>query len=91
MDDIEWDPNKARANLVKHGLSFTDAVSALEDESALTIEDDTANEQRFVTIGTDAFGRVLVVVYTFRAQSIRIISARKATPSERQVYAKEKK
>ncbi len=89
MHDIEWDPNKARNNLLKHGISFVDAVSVLEDESALTIEDDSPSEERFITVGLDAFGRVLVVVYTYRARLIRIISARKATPTECKVYKKE--
>ena len=83
---FEWDRKKAGSNLRKHGVDFADAVTALEDELALTLDDDYPHEQRFITIGTDAFGRVLVVVYTFRGETIRIISAREATPCERRQY-----
>ena len=86
MDKFEWDPQKAQANRVKHGVAFSDAVTVFEDEQALTIEDDYPDEQRFITIGLDAFGRTVVVVYTYRAGAIRIISARKATPAERRYY-----
>jgi len=82
----EWDPKKSVSNLRKHGIDFADAVIALEDELALTVDDNHLNEQRFITIGTDALGRVLVVVYTFRGEKIRIISAREATPRERRQY-----
>jgi uncharacterized protein len=86
LDNFEWDVQKAHANWLKHGVTFSDAVTALEDEQALTIEDDHPHEQRFITIGSDAFGRLVVVVYTYRSESIRIISARKATPGEIRVY-----
>ena len=82
----EWDFKKAASNLRKHGVDFADAVIALEDEMALTLDDNYPNEQRFITIGIDALGRVLVVVYTFRREKIRIISARAATPRERRQY-----
>ncbi len=71
---------------MKHGVSFADAVAAFSDEAALTIEDDDPDEQRFVTIGIDAFGRLLVVVYAWRGDDIRVISARKATRRERRHY-----
>ena len=84
---VEWDPQKARTNARKHGAEFADAVSALEDESAITVQDDdVADEKRFVTLGHDAFGRLLVVVYTWRGENIRLISARKATRRERETY-----
>lgn len=83
---IEWDSSKARANREKHGIGFSDAVSALEDEYALTIEDDYPQERRFITLGQDAIGRLLVVVYTYRGEIIRIISARRATARERKEY-----
>lgn len=70
----------------KHNVDFADAISALEDELALTLDEDHPDEQRFVTIGTDALARVLVVVYTFRGEKIRIISAREATPREGRQY-----
>lgn len=82
----EWDSDKAVINWRKHGVRFNDAVTALEDERAITITDDYPDEERFVTIGSDASGRILVVVYTYRAESIRIISAWKATAIERKQY-----
>jgi uncharacterized DUF497 family protein len=63
-----------------------DAVSVLEDESAVTIGDPAEDEERWVTLGMDALGRVLVVVYTWRGKGIRLISARLATRQERQQY-----
>jgi uncharacterized DUF497 family protein len=53
----EWDHKKAASNLRKHGVDFADAVTALEDELALTIDDDYPNEQRFITTGSDATGK----------------------------------
>ena len=84
--NYQWDKEKAKANFLKHGVSFADAVAIFSDDTALTIEDDDPDEQRFVTIGMDAFGRVLVVVYTWRGEEIRVISARKATARERTHY-----
>jgi uncharacterized protein len=87
--DITWDPNKAEINFQKHGIRFSDAEIVLYDPFAMTIEDqDVAAEQRFVTVGADAVGRIIVVVYSYRADSIRLISARKATPTERKKYEK---
>jgi hypothetical protein len=83
----EWDPAKARQNLRKHGVDFADAVTVLEDEAALTIRDPfSEQEQRWITLGMDALGRLLVVVYTWRGDRIRLISARPATPRERRQY-----
>jgi uncharacterized DUF497 family protein len=85
--DYEWDPAKAAANLEKHGVSFADAVTALEDELALTIQDpDSAGEDRLVSIGMDATGQLLVTVFTLRADAVRIISSRKASKGERKRY-----
>jgi uncharacterized DUF497 family protein len=84
---FEWDRAKAKSNLAKHGVDFADAVSALEDEAALTIEDPaSAGERRWVTLGMDLLGRILVVVYTWRGDRIRVISARQATAQERRQY-----
>ena len=84
---IEFDPAKARSNLRKHGVSFAHAEDALHDGMALTTEDpDARGEQRFVTLGMDSLGRVLVVVHTQRGESVRIISARKASPDETEKY-----
>ncbi|PIG93670.1 BrnT family toxin [Gloeocapsopsis sp. IPPAS B-1203] len=82
----QWNRDKAAANLRKHGIDFADALSIFSDDLAITIPDKRFDEERFVTIGVDAFGRVLVVVYTLRDNEIRLISARKATRHERQQY-----
>jgi uncharacterized DUF497 family protein len=85
--DCEWDPHKASANRAKHGIHFADAVSALEDQSALTIRNPSPEgEERWITLGLDSFGRVLVVVYTWRGERVRLISARLATRHERKQY-----
>ncbi len=81
-----WDPEKAAANWKKHGVDFADAATALEDEHALTVEDNDEDEQRFATLAQDALGRVLVVVYTWRGDEPRLISARRAGPRERRQY-----
>jgi uncharacterized protein len=82
----QWNRDKATANLRKHGIDFADAVSVFSDDLALTIPDERFDEERFVTIGLDGFGRVLVVVYTLRGEAIRVISAREASRQERQQY-----
>lgn len=84
---IEFDPEKARSNLRKHRISFADAEQALYDSRALTIADpDAENERRFITLGMDALGRVLVVVHTPRGKNTRLISARRASPGETEQY-----
>jgi uncharacterized DUF497 family protein/uncharacterized protein (DUF4415 family) len=70
---FEWDPRKAAGNARKHGVRFADAVTALEDDRAITLRDDASGEERWATIGMDAAGRTLVVVYTWRGNNIRII------------------
>ena len=84
----EWDPEKNKRNIRKHGILFADAVAVLEDEYAITLidEESDSSEHRFVTVGLDAFARVLVVVYAYRGTSVRIISARSAEPHEREQY-----
>jgi len=82
----EWDPRKADANFSKHGIHFADATGVLEDDRALTIREPEAGEDRWITPGLDALGRVLTVVCTWRGGSVRIISARKATARERGQY-----
>lgn len=84
---FEWDGAKASANLLKHGVSFADAVGVFGDLNALAIDDDTESERRFVALGLDFLGRLLVVVYTWRGDAIRVISARKATRAEARSYA----
>lgn len=78
---------KARSNLRKHGVSFAHAEQALRDDIAFTVEDpDAVGERRFITLGIDALGRVLVVVYTQRGERTRVISARKASRGEAEQY-----
>jgi len=88
--DFEWDAGKAAANLRKHGVDFADATGVLFDELALTILDERATEDRFITLGMDPLGRVLVVVYTWRGDRVRMISARKATARERREYEEDR-
>ena len=84
---MEWDAAKAKANLSKHGVDFADAVLALEDEQALTRADTGSDDEaRFVTLGMDPSGRLLVVVFTFRGEAVRLISAREATRREQRQY-----
>jgi len=83
---VEWDWDKASANLRKHGVDFADAATVLEDEAARTMPDDHPDEDRWVTLGLDALGRLLVVVFTWRDDEPRLISARKATRKERRHY-----
>jgi uncharacterized DUF497 family protein len=84
---VRWDPNKAVLNLRKHGIDFADAVIALEDENALTIEDKFHSEQRFKTLGLGPNLNVLLVVHAEADEdTIRIISARKADQSETKQY-----
>ncbi len=82
-----WDEHKAASNSRKHGVDFADAVIALEDDLALTVSDDgSEDEERYLTLGTDPLGRLLVVVWTEFDTEIRVISARKATRHERRQY-----
>lgn len=87
---FEWDPRKAEANLRAHGVSFAEAVTALEDDFALTREDRaTGEELRFVTLGLSNLANLLVVVYTYREpDAIRLISAWKANKRQRKAYEK---
>jgi uncharacterized protein len=72
----------------RHGIQFADAVFVLEDDNALTTTERAADgEERWITLGVDALGRILVVVYTWRQSRVRIIPARPATPGERDRYA----
>jgi len=84
--EAEWDPAKARANLRKHGVRFADAVTALEDDQAISIRGEGQDEERWISIGMDSLSRILVVVYTWRDERIRLISARPATRREARQY-----
>lgn len=83
---FEWDRSKAKQNEAKHEVSFADTFGVFEDPNALTLDQNIGGEERFVTIGMDGFGRLLLVVYTWRGDNIRIISARRATRSEVRQY-----
>ena len=87
--EVKWNPQKAEANFQKHKIRFSDAESVLFDPMTLTIEDQIIDqEQRFLSVGSDALGRTLVIVYSYHGDSIRLISARKATSKERKYYEK---
>jgi len=89
---FEWDAKKSRFNEEKHGVSFEEAKTAFFDEQARLIEDlgESDNEERFVLLGLSVRLRVLVICHCYRESDclIRIISARKADPSERFEYAR---
>lgn len=83
---FEWDEEKARLNLKKHGVAFETAAKVFLDENRIEIYDEThsIHEDRYITIGLA--GDILFVVYTMRTPKIRLISARLATAKERKVY-----
>ncbi|MDQ7091941.1 MAG: BrnT family toxin [Methylococcales bacterium] len=85
---IEFDPRKATVNPIKHeGVTFEEAKAVLLDPYTLTHEDkDIINEQRFISLGMGAKARVLIVVWTLRAETIRLISAWKANQSQKKRY-----
>ena len=85
---IEWDPQKATANLKKHRVSFEEAATALSDAMAATAldPDHSLDEERCITFGVSERGRLLVVAHTEKAETIRIISARIASKGERELY-----
>jgi uncharacterized DUF497 family protein len=88
MLTFEWDANKARANLVKHQISFQEATTVFGDPVSRTISDSahSQTESRFVILGRSHLGRILVVVHTERGDNIRIISVRPANRHERKSY-----
>lgn len=85
---FEWDPLKAKTNLWKHRVSFEEAATAVLDPLSQTTldRDHSYDETRFVTFGTSSRQRLLVVSYTRRGEVVRLISARLATPREREIY-----
>ena len=85
---FEWDPGKERENQRKHGVSFHEAAAALGDPLSWTFADPghSRRERRYLTIGTTRQGNTLVVSHTDRGRRIRLISARKATRTERRYY-----
>jgi uncharacterized DUF497 family protein len=90
---FEWDENKARENLKKHKVSFEEAKTVFNDPLLITFPDEehSENEKRYISIGTSATSKILLVIHTEREASeetliIRIISCRQATASERRTY-----
>jgi uncharacterized DUF497 family protein len=89
MIEFEWNQGKAKSNLKKHGVSFEEAQSVFYDDFAVQFFDESAaDEERFILLGTSNLTRVLVVVHCERDEGgvLRIISARKATKTEKQFY-----
>jgi len=86
--EFEWDPEKAAANVRRRRVSFNEAATVLEDPLSTTFPDEahSEGEMRFVTVGVSQRGRLLVVAHTERNDTIRIISARRATRREREFY-----
>jgi uncharacterized DUF497 family protein len=86
--EFEWDETKAEANERKHGVSFTEAMAVFADPLALTgyDPDHSDEEGRYITMGSSAEGRLLVISHTDRGEKVRIISARLASRTERRDY-----
>ena len=85
---FEWDPDKARDNEQKHGVSFLEASEVFDDDysSSVPDPDHSADEERYLIFGISKQGRYVVVSYTERGDRIRLISARQMTPRERRAY-----
>ena len=85
---FEWDTRKAAENLSKHGVSFHEAATVFDDPLAITYPDPdhSEDESRWLTFGISAEGRLLAVAHTEGGDTIRIISARRATRNERKIY-----
>ena len=95
MLKFEWDENKNQTNIKKHGVSFEEACSVFNDEDALIMNDEfhSQNEERFILIGFSYKYNLLIVCHCYRQNDsvIRIISARKATKTEKKEYVKDEK
>ena len=91
MIEFEWDPNKAKTNLRKHGVAFGEAATIFKDGLSITIydPDHSDTEYRYITIGMSAAGRFLMVAHTDRGARTRIINARELTRKERKAYEEE--
>ena len=87
--EITWDSVKAKSNRLKHRVFFSEVEPVFYDPNAISFEDvNSKGEARFIVIGLDSLGRLVVVVYTYRNNVIRIISARKASKAEQKIYEK---
>ena len=86
---ITWNPVKAKSNRLKHRVFFSEVEPVFFDPKAISIEDtDSEDEARYLVIGLDSLGRLVVVTYTYRESVIRLISARKASKTEQRAYEK---
>ena len=88
--DFEWDADKAKANAAKHGVTFEEAVTVFLDLDYLLVRDAFVLE-RFVAVGISSQARVLFVVHCEQGEKLRIISARRAAPRERETYERRRK
>jgi len=90
---FEWDRRKAQANLRKHGVAFAEAMTVFQDPLGRLVDDwrHSVGEERYALLGTSTAGRLIAVMFTERGERIRLISARRATPSERQHYEETKR
>lgn len=87
--EITWDFVKAKSNRLKHRVFFSEVEPVFYDPNAISFEDvNSKGETRFIVIGLDSLARLVVVVYTYRNNVIRIISARKASKAEQKIYEK---
>jgi uncharacterized DUF497 family protein len=92
--EFDWDPAKARSNQAKHGVTFEQAMGVFADPLALSRLDDDPGEERWITLGINGAGRLLLVVHTHIELTsdriaVRIISARRATRREARQYEEE--
>jgi uncharacterized DUF497 family protein len=88
--EFEWDPEKAESNFRKHRVRFAEATKIFNDHNFLTMLDEMTDEERYIAVGFGSRGRVLSAVYTVRGESVRLISARKATRAELEQYENRK-
>ena len=88
MVEFEWDASKAEANLRKHGIAFREAATIFRDPLSITVfdPDHSIEEDRYMTMGTSAEGRILMVAHTDRGDRVRLISSRELTHAERKAY-----
>jgi len=86
--EFEWDQEKAKVNLKKHGVSFQEAITVFGDPLAVTFRDPDHSqvEERFITFGLSRFQRLLVIAHADTEYKMRIISARTMTAKERSIY-----
>jgi hypothetical protein len=91
MIEFEWDPEKAKTNLLKHGIGFAEAATVFQDPLSITIfdPDHSEDEDRYLSVGKSERGRAVIVAHTDRGDRTRIISARELTRAERKEYEEE--